>query len=83
MPVGDDPRQSSREFIEAAALARIVDRLHTQFPELDPGGIQQLVQGRYGEYDQSPVRDFVPILVERSVRLDLAHQWRSPLEPPT
>ena len=39
--------------------------------EVPPETIQQAVRGEYDEYDNSAIRDFVPILVERAVRAEL------------
>jgi hypothetical protein len=59
---------------EQAALATVVQRLTSQFPEVPPETIQQAVRGEYDEYDNSAIRDFVPILVERAVRAELRHR---------
>jgi len=52
----------------------VVQRLTSQFPEVPPETIQQAVRGEYDEYDNSAIRDFVPILVERAVRAELRHR---------
>lgn len=52
----------------------VVHRLTSQFPEVPPETIQQAVRGEYDEYDNSAIRDFVPILVERAVRAELRHR---------
>jgi hypothetical protein len=59
---------------EQAALAAVVQRLTSQFPEVPPETIRQAVRGEYDEYDNSAIRDFVPILVERAVRAELRHR---------
>ena len=41
------------------------------FPEVPPETIEQAVSGEYDDYDNSLIRDFVPILVERAVRAEL------------
>jgi hypothetical protein len=64
-------RQASRIKAEQAAIDRVIERLATQFPELAPEQIVQSVHGTYEDFDQSTVRDFVPILVERSAREQL------------
>ena len=55
---------------EAEAMARVVERLRQQFPEMPPDAIDAIVNGHY-EFDGRPVRDFVPVLVERATRADL------------
>jgi hypothetical protein len=42
--------------------------LMQQFPELPAAEIEQAVHGQYGSFQHSPVRDFVPVLVERATR---------------
>jgi len=56
---------------EAETLERIVARLCLQFPELSADHIYRAVYGRYDDFEDSPIRDFVPILVERGARDDL------------
>jgi len=56
---------------EAEAVSQLVHRLRQQFPELPAEAIDDAVNGRYVEFDGRPIRDFVPILVERAVLADL------------
>lgn len=56
---------------EAEAMARVVERLRQQFPEMPPDAIDAIVNGHYEAFDGRPVRDFVPVLVERATRADL------------
>ena len=53
---------------EAEAMSRVVRRLQQQFPELSEAEIEQAVYGHYEQFDGRPIRDFVPILVERAAR---------------
>ena len=57
---------------EQKALDQIAERLATRFPDLPADAIAHAVQGRYAEFEGSRIRDFVPVLVERSVRADLS-----------
>lgn len=57
---------------EQKALDQIAERLATRFPDVPADTIALAVQGRYAEFEGSPIRDFVPVLVERSVRADLS-----------
>jgi hypothetical protein len=66
-----DYRAAHRERVEQAALEHLTQRLIDQFPEVAPETIVRAVRGEYDEYEDSKVRDFVPILVERTVRADL------------
>jgi len=46
----------------------VCERLSRQFPELPPEEIEKAVHGKYDSFAKSPVRDFVPVLVERGSR---------------
>jgi hypothetical protein len=71
MPNGaNDNRGRGRE-AEETAIRRLMERLTQVFPEVPEAEIARAVQGRYHDFDDSPVRDFVPVLVERSVRQHL------------
>lgn len=63
---GRRPREA-----EAIAMRRLMERLTQVFPEVPEADIARAVEGRYHDFDDSPVRDFVPVLVERSVRQHL------------
>ena len=45
-----------------------------QFPELPPDEIERTVRVKYESFADSPIRDFVPVLVERAARRQLAEQ---------
>jgi hypothetical protein len=68
-----DHKAAHRARAEQAAMDSLVDRLVNQFPEVPRDQIVNSVHGHYGDYAESTVRDFVPILVERSVRSELSH----------
>ena len=57
---------------EQAARRAVVDRLAAQFPELTRDDILQAVNGHYAGFEGSRVRDFVPVLVERAARAEIA-----------
>jgi len=62
---------SARLHAEEKALDALIRRLMEQFPEVDQEQIVRAVHGRYEQFEDSRIRDFVPVLVERSVRADL------------
>jgi hypothetical protein len=68
---GSTSRNSRHTSSEAEAMARVVERLRQQFPEVPPDAIDAIVNGHYEAFDGRPVRDFVPVLVERATRADL------------
>jgi hypothetical protein len=53
-------------------MLRVIARLRQQFPELPADAVEQAVYGRYDQFDGAPIRDFLPILVERSAHQDLS-----------
>jgi hypothetical protein len=59
---------------EDDAIRHVVSRLARQFPELSTAEVERAVLGHYGSFDDRPVRDFVPMLVERATREQLARE---------
>ena len=66
-----DSRAETRARAEQAAIEGLIARLSAQFPELPAETVARAVRGEYDGYEGSAVRDFVPVLVERSVRQQL------------
>jgi hypothetical protein len=60
-PTGQGPH---RQRAERAALAKIAERIASQFPESSAEEIDRAIQGRYAAVADSRIRDFVPVLVE-------------------
>lgn len=56
---------------ERKALAEVQVRLQKRFPDLHPDVVAAAVSSAHSELD-GPVRDFVPVLVERAARDRLA-----------
>ncbi len=52
---------------ERAALAEVEERLCRRFPELDPTVVEAAVRVSHAQLT-GPIRDFVPLLVERAAR---------------
>jgi uncharacterized protein (DUF433 family) len=59
-------RRSSAE--EQKHINQVTARLADQFPELSAEEIHSAVHGEYARFDDAAIRDFVPILVERTSR---------------
>ena len=64
--------RSGHEPAEEDAIRAVATRLTRRFPELRPDEVHQAVYGKYHQFDDSPVRDFVPLLVEQAARRRLA-----------
>ena len=52
---------------EIHALEQLADRLRGRFPDAPPEHIKQVVEQIHHQYDGNPIRDFIPVLVEREV----------------
>lgn len=65
---------SARLRAEEAALHQLIRRLVEQFPEVEQDEIVRAVHGRYEQFEDSRIRDFVPVLVERAVRTEIVAQ---------
>jgi len=53
---------------ESGALAELVDRLVAQFPEVPSDSVRAIVNASWEEFTGRPIRDFVPVLAERTAR---------------
>lgn len=59
-----------------AALSEVARRLGRDFPEISPDDMNTIVLQVYSEFDECPIRDFVPLLVEKRIRRQLASPGR-------
>ena len=55
-----------------AAQCEIVARLIPAFPRASPADLAAAVTRQWDGYATSPIREFIPVLVERAVRAELA-----------
>jgi hypothetical protein len=51
---------------EARMIDRLADRLAEQFPDTPRETVQAIVDCAYAEFAGRPIRDFIPIFVERA-----------------
>ncbi|MEU0494522.1 three-helix bundle dimerization domain-containing protein [Mycobacterium sp. NPDC006124] len=58
---------------EQAALSQVEQRLTSRYIDLPADRIQSAVQAAHERFEDSKIRDFVPLLVERRVRETLAN----------
>ncbi|WP_369125165.1 MULTISPECIES: three-helix bundle dimerization domain-containing protein [unclassified Cryobacterium] len=56
---------------ELIAIGKVVDRLAERFPDLPRTTIELAVLDEHGAFEGRPVRDYVPVLVERGVKARL------------
>jgi hypothetical protein len=66
--VGPHSPARTRQGAETRVVALVTARLRKRFPEVSHEVIVQVVAGYHREFDGRPIRDFVPILVERQAR---------------
>jgi hypothetical protein len=64
-------REHYRAGRERESIETLIRRISELFPELDAEEVERAVRGQYAEFDNSSVRDFIPVLVERRVRTQL------------
>jgi hypothetical protein len=60
------------EISEQLLIAEVERRLTTKYAQLAPDRISSAVQNARARFEQSPIRDFVPLLVERHAGAELA-----------
>ena len=58
---------------EWAAIEHLVDRLKESHPEVSPDTIMTVVHHNHARFDGRPIRDFVPLFVERAAKRQLAN----------
>jgi hypothetical protein len=56
---------------EERAIGEVVDRLAKQFPRVPAEEVAQAVNQSRPEFDEVPIRDFVPLFVERGAKARL------------
>ena len=57
---------------EPTLIAEVVERLTRKFPAVPPTTVATLVCDIHARYGGRPLRDFVPLFVERNARSELA-----------
>jgi len=53
---------------EARAIDQLIQRLTTRFSTTPPETVRAVVHASYDEFKGRPIRDFVPVLVERDAK---------------
>lgn len=57
---------------ETRAVTEVSERLVASFPEVAPDVVERTVHLSHEKFQDSPIRDFVPVLVERMAKSNLA-----------
>ena len=58
---------------ELQAMTQVTDRLTESFADHSPDAVNRTVTSAHHRFDGSPIREFVPVLVERIARDELRH----------
>ncbi len=67
-----DPEAAAEH--EARELTEVVERLVSRFPDISEDRIRAVVRDAHQRFDGNPIRDFVPVFVERAARGTLGAQ---------
>jgi len=59
---------------EDRAINEVVGRLAEEFPQASPEEVARIVGQSRHEFDDVPIRDFIPLLLERDARAQLRLQ---------
>lgn len=57
---------------EQQIIDQIADRLSGRYPSVPVDAVARVVHAHYARFDGRPVRDFIPLFVERHARAELA-----------
>ena len=66
---------------EDRMIGQVVDRLVVQFPQVPHLTVQETVGSVHHRFDEAPIRDFVPLFVERHTKEKLADLAGAPTHP--
>ena len=67
---------------EASAVDEVVDRLAARFPDVSRDRVAAIVGEEHLELEGNPIRDFIPVLVEREARERLRVEGATPTPIP-
>jgi hypothetical protein len=60
------------ELSEQTIMAQVADRLTSKYPTIPAETVTAVVRGVHARFDGRPVREYIPLLVERSAGQELA-----------
>jgi hypothetical protein len=59
------------ELREQTVIEQLARRLAEKFDEVPPSTVEDVVRSQYAKFDGRPVRDYVPLFVERHATSEL------------
>ncbi|MBX7432827.1 hypothetical protein JDV09_12020 [Mycobacterium sp. Y57] len=63
-----------RDFSEEAVIGQIIESLTDTYADLPPSEVEHVVRAALTRFTDSPVREFVPLFVERRARTELSRR---------
>lgn len=60
------------EMTERQIVHQVAERLASKYPTVPPDTVEKVVHDKYAKFDGRPVRDFVPLFVERYAKSEVA-----------
>lgn len=60
------------ELSEQQIIDQVAGRLVDTYAEVEPNHVSQIVHQQYARFDGRPIRDFIPLFVERNARAELS-----------
>jgi hypothetical protein len=60
------------ELSEEQTIDQLAQRLVSVYADADPADVARLVNEEYSRFDGRPIRDYVPLFVERNVAAQLS-----------
>ena len=79
--VSEEHHRSMRPGEEHKLIAQTAERLATGFPTVPRDDVLVIVQGDHVRFDGRPLREFVPLLVERAAKERLKRLVSAPPSP--
>lgn len=65
---------------EQTVIDQLIERLSSRYPSVEPTTVTTVVRDIYAKYEGRPLRDYVPLFVERNARVEL-DQRLVPVDP--
>jgi hypothetical protein len=59
------------ELTEEQVIDQLADRLVPVYIAIEPDRVSRVVHEEYTRYEGSPIRDYIPLLVERHAKAEL------------
>lgn len=71
-PVGWGKLPGVAQISETMLIDQVVERLSSRYADVAPDRVADVVRNAHARFEQSPIREFVPLLVERRAHAELS-----------